>query len=106
MTQGQGDRAGAHSRRYDTAPRRPAIRPARRTTRLAHLQGRAAARARDQATGSVPIQSFVSWRRGSICVATRAATRCPGPCDTGQERCDTARIVRGRELSRDTNFVS
>ena len=75
VTHGQGGRAGAHSRRCDTALRRPAIRPARPTTRSARAQGLAAARARGQATGSVAIQSFVSWRRGSLCVATRVATR-------------------------------
>ena len=57
----------------------------------------------------VTIQNFVSWRRGSPCVATRAATRRPAPCDTTQEHCDTRNTVRsahGRGLGRDTIFIS
>ena len=78
VTQVQGSRAGAHSRRCDTAPRRPAIQPALLTTWPARAQERAATCARP---------GHMECRDTKFCIMAEGQPLCHDTgCDTVQER--------------------
>ena len=116
MTQGLGGRARVHSRRCAMMPRRPATRPTGLRHGWSARRASSSMRTRPGHWGVSRYNDLYRDRRAALVSqhsAPGAAIRRPAPCDTVLERCDTrssardmVRSAHGKDLSRDTIFVS